>query len=99
METPDDKGVCLRQHLEQVERSTGQAPARLLNRPHFPDIVAYVWRWFTELDSARQIGMGINPLSHTEIEAWARLNRINLTPFEVRCIRALDVVRLEQANG
>jgi len=43
--------------------------------------------------------MGVGPLSHQEIDAWARLFCIDISPFEVDVLRRLDrTFREHQAN-
>lgn len=63
-------------------------------RPPPPE-TAYLWRWFRDLEMARQGGqMGPQPLTYQEMEAWSRLARVRLTPWEADCLRSLDVVYL-----
>ena len=55
----------------------------------------HVWHWFCELSAARGSTMGgFLPLSFTEIEAWARLYSVELQPWHVRAIRAMDTAFL-----
>lgn len=72
--------------------------------PDCPEVFAYVWDWFRELNNARPhtistlstaAGMSSTvatvPLSFTEIEAWAKLTgRWPLRPSEVELLRELD---------
>lgn len=56
-----------------------------------PSATAYLWSWFHELSSQRQSGMnGPLPLTYQEIEAWSKLSRIRLAPWEVSVLRRLD---------
>lgn len=48
--------------------------------------------------------MSLCPITHAEIDAWSRLYRVRLDPWEVDAIRALDDAFLEthsegEANG
>jgi hypothetical protein len=54
--------------------------------------LAYVWRWFNDLTDWRQQSVSVGPLSHLEIECWARLYRLDppIRPFEVDLLRRLD---------
>jgi hypothetical protein len=53
---------------------------------------------FVALDAGRgSNGFGPNPLAHAEIDAYRRLHDIDLTPFELGCLRALDRERLKAA--
>lgn len=57
--------------------------------PQEPDLI-YIWNWFTSLNDWREQGWGIGPLSHQEIESWARLMRLEIFPSEVDAMRRLD---------
>lgn len=49
--------------------------------------------WFWELNAARKYSEwgGPEPFTFTELDAWTRLMRIALTPFEIRLLKAMDV--------
>lgn len=53
-------------------------------------MLEYIWAWFQRLTDWRQVGFDIGALSHLEIEAWARLMRIEIFPSEVEGLRQLD---------
>lgn len=76
-----------------------KAKQRLAERPAFPDCLQHAWNWFEELSAARQSGMTANPISYTEIAAWAALNRLTPTRFEVACIKVLDMEYMEAISG
>jgi hypothetical protein len=56
-----------------------------------------VWSWFLELSASRGSNGfgGLDPLSYTEIDAWARLHGVAPTPFEVGVLRRLDQALLK----
>ena len=55
-----------------------------------------VWRWYCELGSARTSnGFGLNPLSYTEIKAYADLTGVRMTPWEITLLKRLDTVTLK----
>jgi len=83
-------GFTTRQHLESVQRATGRVPEGLIGPP-CPPVLRYLWRWFLDL-SARRGGSGFGPapLAWSEVAAWARLTRLNPTPWEVDVLLALD---------
>jgi hypothetical protein len=95
-------GATLREHLMKACRQTKIWPDEYREAP-CPPCMALVWNWFQDL-SARRTGNGYgpNPLSFTEIDTWARLSGITLTPFELQAIVALDAHylrhRAEQDN-
>ena len=55
-------------------------------------MLEYIWRdYFLDLHSSRSSGgFGVNALSYTEIDAWARLSRTAITPNELGMIKQLD---------
>ena len=67
--------------------------------PDVPIAGQRVWSLFLSLHAARGgNGFGANPLSNTEIEAYARMAREPIRPFEFEIIRALDRVYLEASR-
>lgn len=64
-----------------------------------PGLCAHLWRWFQELAATRQSGFGANPISFSEIDAWARLTRTRPAAWEVRALRALDNELLLLSNA
>lgn len=83
----------MRQHLESAERQTGKRYEELHKR--CPPPMAYVWHWFRELHGRRQYGMTAQPLTYSEVDAWARLRSTAPTPDEVATLMALDDVYME----
>jgi len=82
--------------LEQVEKQTGIRPPEL-DGPECPDAVEYLWKWFIELDNARGgNGFGLNPISYTELLAWATMTRANPSPWEVATLKRIDALFLSQ---
>ena len=82
----------MREHLEQVWKSTGRKPEGL-DPPPFPDVVNHVWAWFIELHNARpQTGMGVSPITYSEISAWSSLTGVIPNPWEVGVIKSIDRV-------
>ena len=50
-----------------------------------------LWDVFVELQSERESGMnGAGRIPLTSIEAWTRLNGVELTPWEVTTLKAMD---------
>lgn len=71
---------------------------RELIGPACPPAAEYVWAWFRELDAARSSsGFGTNPLSFSELEAFARVHGIQMSGFEAEWLRALDAAALASA--
>lgn len=64
--------------------------------PEMPTAGLRVWGIFLGLCTSRtSSGFGVNPISHGEIEAYSRVRREPIRPFELDIIRALDAAYLE----
>lgn len=84
-------GMTLREAAEQVWKQSEIMPASLADLPELPALGARVWSAFMTLNRRRQSGgLGINPLTFAEIEAWTRLTAAELLPWEVRALTAID---------
>lgn len=59
--------------------------------PPIPKALVYLWRAFHRLSRRRGgNGIGANPISWSEIDAFVRNTRIRLAPWEIEVIEALD---------
>ena len=76
----------MREHLKQVEKSTGKRPIQL-DEAKLPDELVYLLNMFEELRSTAEPGSSIR---FVEIKAWCDLTGVDISPFEFRCIKALD---------
>ncbi len=63
--------------------------------PPLPDAGLYLWQWFCELHGRRSSGLGVNPISWTDLQAWATLRRLSLQQWELSLLCALDGAWLE----
>jgi hypothetical protein len=52
-----------------------------------------IWTAFWRIEQSRQGGMGPQAFAYAEIEAWSRLSRHDLAPWEVEAIMDMDVAR------
>jgi hypothetical protein len=67
-------------------------------KPRLPEGSAPFWRVFQALSGARSYHQfGPNPISFTEIAAYAALMHMPLAPHHVEILRAMDAVWLEHA--
>lgn len=72
-------------------RQTGRKPAELRDAPPLPPLAAHVWAYYAELHRSRdENGWGAQGLKMREIEAWSRLRRVSLDPWELDAILAID---------
>ncbi|SLN19915.1 hypothetical protein ROJ8625_00697 [Roseivivax jejudonensis] len=63
-----------------------------------PEGSSVLWNCFMTLSRARSCGpVGPNPISHSEIEAWARLMRMPLEPHHVAILTAMDAAYMQHA--
>ena len=69
--------------------------------PKMPDTAGaeYLLGYLLEIGPVLSSGMGPGVLTYQEIDAWARLNSINIQPWEVRCLRRLSTDYLTQARA
>lgn len=56
-----------------------------------------MWEAFCALSVGRRSGMGPSPLAFVDIEAWCRLQGVQLTPWELDTLLALDAKTLQLA--
>ena len=89
---PDKNGVTLAEHTIQIGGEVDDTPP--------PEDGEYIWAWFWELDRTRPTAMvGTEPIYYREIQAWASLSRITLSPWEVDALVRMDhVYRSEWAR-
>lgn len=87
----------MRDHLEKVPvELLSQEDRELLEGPDFPHGFEYLWQWYTELSAGRGSGgMGPAPISYEGIEAWSRLTKRDVTPWEVDTIKMIDGLFLQ----
>ena len=81
-------------HLAQVAKQLGKSLDDIEQSNSdalFPDIASYVWAAFLSLHDGRTYGMsGPNPISYDIIKAWCDLYGVELNPWEIDTIKALD---------
>lgn len=95
MQIPDSG--TQREHLLQACKQTGKTPEELgivLPEAEVVDVPEggeFLWESFWELSYSRgNNGFAENPLSWLEIQAWAGLNGLELTPFQAAALRSMD---------
>lgn len=97
---PDKSGVSLRDHYEQLARTTGQIVPELEPPVDLPFVVEHVWEYWSQLHSGRSNnGFGPNPLGWQEIQAWATLTGTRLRSWEITALKRLDVLYLIAHQG
>ena len=88
---PHSGGGNHRQHLESIKRQTGRDPKGLIG-PKRPAGSEMVWRMFCDLSSGRHWTDFGQPLaiSYGEIEAWASVNRYQVSLNDLTLLQLLD---------
>lgn len=90
-------GATIRQHLEQVVRSSGgKIVPPELDIPDMPPELEHLWLWFVDLSRARpSTGFGPGALPYSEIMAWVALSGERPSSWEISVLKRLDGVYLE----
>ncbi len=71
----------MRDHLEQVGKTTGKYDKRLSHEA--PPLFIYLWNIFIDLRNESVV-------TYAEIKAWCELLNMKLSPSEVTIIKKLD---------
>lgn len=72
--------------------------AEVVERVLCPFELEHIWIWFLELNATRQNGMGVNPISFTEIKSWIDVTEKSISQFELKALRAIDQAYLIHQN-
>jgi hypothetical protein len=65
-----------------------------------PAAALHVWKWFAELDAARNgNGYAADNLSFTEIGEWAALRRVSVRDWELTALVRMDKIRVGMLNA
>jgi hypothetical protein len=86
-------GATLREHLRRHAKNTGKVDERL--QIQWPREGKAIWMVFNEMGRQYTGFGGALPVSMTEIDAWQRVHRIRLTPWELEMIHVFDALRQE----
>lgn len=78
-----------------VEKMKGSPPKELQDLLEIPESFKVVWQWFLRLNSKRQAGMGISPITYTEIMSFFQLIGIKPEIWEIEMIESFDKIALE----
>ncbi|MGT2429243.1 phage tail assembly chaperone [Cupriavidus basilensis] len=89
-------GSTVRQNLESVARQTGRRPEGL-DGPELPPAGFQLWEWFMELNTTRQAGVGLSPITYPDIQAFFSMIGERPARWQIDAIRRLDFVVLAAA--
>lgn len=86
----------MREHLEAYRRQTGKVHPQILDAPRLPDGCEYLWRDFLNLHRSRgHSGFGASGISHSDIDAFQRVEKVELPAWQIRAIFAADAAYLD----
>lgn len=78
-------------------------PTELVNEPEVPDCCEHLWVIFNRLCNSRTYGMGENPITYGDIQAYCVLTKTHLQPFEVDLLVSMDnafrSVKIDKTDG
>lgn len=80
----------MREHLHAHWKSSGKKPAALTKHGECPEGFEPLMDAFHRLSRQRRRSMGAEPLSHTEIEAFQRLEGLAMRPWQIQAIEQID---------
>ncbi len=63
-----------------------------------PLCLEHIFGYYWELRASIPDGFGRSPINFQEIESWMRCVHIELAPWEIRCIRMMDIVHWQTAK-
>ncbi len=70
---------------------SGIQPPLLRDEPELNRLVAYLWRWFSELHACRSnTGFGPNPIGWRDLLDWQEVTGNKLAQWEILAIRTID---------
>ena len=101
----EDNGATARETLEGLASRTKDPIKRAgyeaeLVGPPLPLPLAYLWRTFLRIRRRKgSNGFSANPIEWPDIDAFVRNSRLNLAPWEIEVVEALDDLWLTVNSG
>jgi hypothetical protein len=87
-----------KEHSKREHYIAAGIPREQWGLPDPPEGLLYLWGYFLKLSNRRQSGMGVNPITYTELDGFMRLSKVSLEAWEVDLIFALDDVARRAAQ-
>lgn len=89
----------MRDHLVGASERTDKVHPKLeVVAEGLPNELHPLWEDFMELHLSRgSTGFGMARITYQDIDAWQRVNRTTLRPWQIAAIRAADNIYLAQA--
>lgn len=92
--TVQSDGCTKKQHLESVQKQIGRELEEL-KVPPLPKSCSEVWKWFLNLNSARQASMSALPISFSDMRSYFELIQVVPNEDEISILRMLDNIALD----
>jgi hypothetical protein len=67
--------------------------------PPFPVPLRYLWNAFIRLSNRRPVGFAASLIPWSEIDAFQRVTRFRLAPWEIQIIERLDAMFVSEQSG
>lgn len=77
-----------------VQEQIKKVPKELEDLIELPSSMQQCWNWFLELNRTRQVQMGTNSISFTEIQAFFQLHHIEHDLDELEMLKVFDSIAL-----
>ena len=91
--------ATVRDHLAQAEAANPGLVIQELHPDPPPQEVAHLWGYFLQISRERNNGgFGPSPISSQNISYWQQLREIELMPFEIDAILAIDEGFMEEMS-
>lgn len=85
----------MREHLANYQKQTGKVHPRMAQAVELPDGCEQLWSDFLDLHASRgSNGFGPSRITFVDIDAWERVNRLKLRPWQIDAIRKADIAFL-----
>lgn len=65
-------------------------PTELEMEPEVPFCAEHLWVTFNQLSNSRTVGLGVNPITYSDIQAYCSLTKTTLKPYEVGLLIEMD---------
>lgn len=89
-------GTTARDQLNSLWRQTKVMPKEL-EPVECHESVLYLWRYFLSMNARRSHNeAGPQPIGHAEVDAWARVRHLSLSPFDLSALDQLEALYLTQ---
>lgn len=75
----------------------GVKPKELENLVELPRSFKQCWHFFLDLNSTRNQGFGVSPITYVEIYAYFNLMQLDYEPWEIEAIKAFDRIAMDVA--